>query len=99
MAVLDEIYARNIHHEMNIGWGAYPTLLGHSQAPGCFRCHTRELQDADGAWISDDCTVCHSILANDERDPFSYLTPAAEDVRTRAMHEYLREEFLSSFFD
>lgn len=99
VAVLHEIYARNIHHEMNIGWGAYPTLLGHSQAPGCFRCHTRELQDADGAWISDDCTVCHSILANDETDPFAYLKPAADDGRTRAMHEYLREEFLSSFFD
>jgi len=70
-----------------------------TRSPGCFRCHTRDLQDADGAWITDECTVCHSILANDEAEPFAYLQPAAEDGRNRAMHEYLREEFLGSFFD
>ena len=99
VAVLQEIYARNIHHEMNISWGAYPSLLGHGQSPGCFRCHSRDLQDAEGAWISDGCTVCHSILANDEREPFAYLGPAGENDSNRAMHLYLREEFLSSYFN
>jgi hypothetical protein len=98
VAVLQEIYGRNVHHGMSIDWGAYPSLLGHTQSPGCFRCHTRELQDADGKWISDDCTLCHSILANQEPQPFAYLQPADERSRTRAMHEYLREEFLSSFY-
>ncbi len=99
VAHLQQLYERNIHHEMNIGWGAYPSLLGHTEAPGCFRCHTRQLQDEQGVWISDDCTICHSILANDSPEPFSYLRPAEEKVRDRAMHEYLREEFLSSFVD
>lgn len=99
VTVLQEIYARNVHHRMNITWGAYPSLLGHTQAPGCFRCHTRDLKDPEGAWITDDCTVCHSILANDEAEAFAYLQPADEGSRNRAMHEYLREEFLSSFFD
>ncbi len=99
VAQLQLLYERNVHHEMNIGWGAYPSLLGHTEAPGCFRCHTRQLQDGQGIWISDDCTICHSILANDSPEPFSYLRPAEEKVRDRAMHEYLREEFLSSFVD
>jgi hypothetical protein len=94
---LERLYARNIHHRMNIGWGAYPSLLGHSESPGCFRCHARTLQDAEGRWISDDCTLCHSILANESPEPFSYLRPAEEKARDRAMHEYLREEFLESF--
>lgn len=99
VAELQSLYQRNVHQEMNIDWNAYPSLLGHSEAPGCFRCHTRQLQDDQGGWISDDCTLCHSILANDSPEPFSYLRPAEEKVRDRAMHEYLREEFLSSFID
>jgi hypothetical protein len=39
----------------------------------------RCLADAVGDWISDDCTLCHSILANDETEPFAYLS---EPTRT-----------------
>jgi hypothetical protein len=98
-AVVDElvdIWARNVHPGMNIEWGAYPSFLGHSDTPGCFRCHCRDLQDADGSWISDDCTLCHSILAFGEPEPFAYLEPPAEKARNRPMHEFLREEFLHS---
>jgi hypothetical protein len=94
---LERLYARNVHHRMDIDWGAYPTLLGHSESPGCFRCHSRDLQDDQGHWISDDCTLCHSILANESPEPFAYLRAADEKARDRAMHEYLREEFLESF--
>ncbi len=93
---LEEIWARNIHPGMRIEWGAYPSFLGHTDTPGCFRCHTRDLQGADGSWISDDCTLCHSILAYGEAEAFAYLQPADEKAPNRPMHEYLREEFLSS---
>jgi len=95
--VLVEIYDRNIHHQMEIDWGAYPSLLGHRDSRGCFRCHTRDMQDAKGRWIPDDCTLCHSILADDEPDPFAYLREVPQTGRTRAMHDYLRDEFLTSF--
>ncbi len=97
VTVLQGIYSRNIHHRMNISWGAYPTLLGHREAPGCFRCHTRSMRDADGRWIPDDCTLCHSILADDETEPFAYLSEAAKKEPNRAMHEYLKDEFIRSF--
>jgi hypothetical protein len=90
------IWARNIHPGMRIEWGAYPSFLGHSDTPGCFRCHTRNLQDADGDWISDDCTLCHSILAYGEGEAFAYLEEPPEKARNRPMHHYLREEFLES---
>ncbi|MEJ2582791.1 MAG: hypothetical protein P8127_14335, partial [Acidobacteriota bacterium] len=93
---LEEIWSRNVHPRMRIEWGAYPSFLGHTDTPGCFRCHTRELQDADGNWISDTCTLCHSILAYGESDPFAYLEPAPEKSKNRPMHIYLREEFLAS---
>lgn len=91
-----EIWSRNVHPEMNIEWGSYPSFLGHRDTPGCFRCHTRDLRDAEGRWIPDDCTLCHSILAYGETTPFAYLEPAAEKAPNRPMHEYLREEFLTS---
>ncbi len=96
VAALTTVWARNIHPGMKIGWGAYPSFLGHSDTPGCFRCHNRNLQDAEGRWISDDCTLCHSILAYGEGTPFAYLEPADEKARNRPMHEFLRDEFLTS---
>jgi len=93
---LVDVWARNIHPGMRIEWGAYPSFLGHSDTPGCFRCHNRDIQDAEGRWISDDCTLCHSILAYGESTPFAYLEVAEEKAPNRPMHEFLRDEFLTS---
>jgi hypothetical protein len=47
--------------------------IGHtpdmSTEVGCFRCHNEELATADGRAISQDCSTCHSILAQEEADP------------------------------
>ena len=94
--MLVEIWARNVHPRMRIEWGAYPSFLGHSDTPGCFRCHNRDLQDEGGLWISDDCTLCHSILAYDESTSFAYLDTPDEKAPNRPMHIYLREEFLAA---
>lgn len=90
------IYKRNIHHNMNVTWGSYPNHLGHDQkSGGCFRCHNREMVDEQGHSIPDDCTLCHSILANDEAEPYLYLFRPDEYAprETREMQRYLRSEF------
>ncbi|SPE37019.1 hypothetical protein SBA3_2550016 [Candidatus Sulfopaludibacter sp. SbA3] len=33
------IWNRNIFPEMNVTWGRYPMNIGHTDFPGCFRCH------------------------------------------------------------
>ncbi len=66
---LAAIWGRNVWPQMKIGWGTYPTLLGHQQAPGCFRCHDGEHATREGKVISNDCDLCHSILAQEEKDP------------------------------
>ena len=63
------IYNSNVWPSMKITWGAYPSLLGHTVATGCFRCHNDEHKTADGRKISQDCALCHSVLAQDEVDP------------------------------
>jgi hypothetical protein len=63
------IYNRNIFPEMKISWGTYPNNVGHTDFPGCFRCHDGNHASADGRVISNDCATCHDLLAVGERDP------------------------------
>jgi len=95
MESLLETWKRNIHPGMNVTWGSYPSLLGHDAGGGCFRCHNPDLIDADGRSISNDCTLCHSILADDSAHPFQFLLPIPEKGDPDAKrHGYLQQEFL-----
>ena len=58
-------YAENVFPEMKIGFGTYRRQLGHREGTGCFRCHG-ELQQEEGRVISQDCDLCHVILAEQE---------------------------------
>ena len=54
---------------MEVTWGTYKDNIGHQAAPGCFRCHDDSLATEDGEAISQDCNLCHTVLAWDEEDP------------------------------
>jgi hypothetical protein len=66
---LAAIWGRNIFPEMKVKWGAYPVNLGHTDFPGCFRCHDGSHAAKDGKSISQDCNACHNLLAMDEANP------------------------------
>jgi hypothetical protein len=66
---LAAIWGRNIFPEMNVKWGAYPMNIGHTDFPGCFRCHDGSHSAKDGKSISQDCGACHNLLAMDEVNP------------------------------
>ena len=68
-AALLGIFNGNIFPEMNITWGTYPNNLGHTDFPGCFRCHDGNHKSKEGREITQDCNACHSLLAMDEADP------------------------------
>jgi hypothetical protein len=63
------IYQRNVFPELKVSWGTYPNNLGHTDFPGCFRCHDGAHTSADGKTITQDCTACHEALAMDEASP------------------------------
>jgi hypothetical protein len=63
------IYQRNVFPELKVGWGTYPNNLGHTDFPGCFRCHDGSHVAADGNAISQDCNSCHQPLAIEEASP------------------------------
>lgn len=63
------IYLRNIFPDMKVTWGVHPNNLGHTDFPGCFRCHDGSHTSADGQAITNDCSACHNLLAVEETNP------------------------------
>ena len=63
------LYDGNVFPEMNITWGTYANNLGHTDFPGCFRCHDGDHKSKDGQTITQDCNSCHNLLAMDEPHP------------------------------
>ena len=99
VSVLQATYNRNIHHQLNLTWGTYPSHIGHKGDQGCFRCHNTDLVNENGASISGDCTLCHSILAFESDEAFEYLLPVDSTNRDFRMHQYLQQEFLEFLAD
>jgi len=56
-----QVYRRNVFPEMNVQFGTYPSNVGHTDVPGCFRCHDDNHTTSDGRKISQDCETCHTI--------------------------------------
>ncbi len=63
------IFNRNIFPEMRVTWGTYPNNTGHTEFPGCFRCHDDIKAASDGKTITQDCNACHQLLAMEEQNP------------------------------
>lgn len=69
---LGDIYSWNVFPQMNVTWNTYPDHIGHTQSPGCFRCHDNKhvAKVADGEEkISRKCSTCHNLVAEGEADP------------------------------
>jgi hypothetical protein len=64
------IYNQNVFPELKVTWGTYPNNLGHTDFPGCFRCHDGSHSTADKkTTITQDCNTCHEPLAIEEGSP------------------------------
>jgi nitrate/TMAO reductase-like tetraheme cytochrome c subunit len=68
-ATLAAIYQRNVFPDLKVTWGTYPNNLGHTDDPGCFRCHDESHLTADKKTITQDCNACHQPVAMDEASP------------------------------
>ncbi|MGB6134604.1 MAG: NapC/NirT family cytochrome c [Acidobacteriaceae bacterium] len=63
------MYDRNVFPSMKVTWGTYPNNIGHMAFPGCFRCHDGNHLAKNGQTLSNDCSLCHNLLAVDETHP------------------------------
>jgi len=63
------LYDSNVFPAMNVTWGTYPNNIGHTDYPGCFRCHDGNHASAGGKAVTQDCGACHNLLAMQETNP------------------------------
>jgi nitrate/TMAO reductase-like tetraheme cytochrome c subunit len=69
-AEIAAIYNRNVFPDLKVTWGTYPNNLGHTDFPGCFRCHDGSHSTSDGkTTITQDCNTCHTPVAIEETNP------------------------------
>jgi nitrate/TMAO reductase-like tetraheme cytochrome c subunit len=66
LAAIDQ---RNVFPDLKVTWGTYPNNLGHTDDPGCFRCHDESHLAAGKKTLSQDCSLCHQPVAMDEASP------------------------------
>jgi hypothetical protein len=66
---LVNLYKRNVFPGMKVTWGTYPDNIGHMDYPGCFRCHDGNHTAKNGQTLSNDCSLCHNLLAVEEKSP------------------------------
>jgi hypothetical protein len=64
-----EVYSKNVFPTMRVGWGTYPDNIGHTDFPGCFRCHDGNHSAEGGKTITQDCGACHNLLAVQDSNP------------------------------
>jgi hypothetical protein len=60
--IVQDIYSHNVFPQMKLTFGTHPNHLGHTDYPGCFRCHDDEHTSPDGRVISQDCELCHKSV-------------------------------------
>ncbi|HMG88046.1 MAG TPA: NapC/NirT family cytochrome c [Terracidiphilus sp.] len=63
------VFTTNVFPEMKVTWGTHPNHIGHMNYPGCFRCHDGDHVSNNGKSLTQDCSVCHNLLAVDEAKP------------------------------
>jgi len=62
IAITENLYRRNVFPTMKVTWSTYANNIGHTDFPGCFRCHDENHSTSDGKTIPQDCERCHEML-------------------------------------
>ncbi len=65
---IQDEFQKNTFPEMNASSSKYLNHIGHWESDGCFRCHSGKHEDEKGAVISNDCNLCHTIIAQGTTD-------------------------------
>ncbi|MBS1215514.1 MAG: cytochrome c family protein [Proteobacteria bacterium] len=60
-ATMKEILLASTFDEKGFTWKSFPNHAGHSDTPGCFRCHNGKHVNEKGEAIRLQCTLCHDL--------------------------------------
>ena len=77
------IFNENVFPDLAVDWGTYKNHLGHTDSPGCFRCHDESHAEAGGKTITQDCGACHEVVAASEATPGVLRTLGLQERLTK----------------
>jgi hypothetical protein len=60
-ASMKDILLASTFEAEGISWQTFPNHTGHSETPGCFRCHDGKHFNEQGEAIRLQCTLCHAL--------------------------------------
>jgi hypothetical protein len=69
------IYQDNFFPEMKVNWRSYPSNLGHTLFPGCYRCHDGQHTNEAGEAIPHECSTCHTIIGQGSGEELQTISP------------------------
>ena len=58
---MKELLVNVTFDEKGFSWKSFPNHLGHTDTPGCFRCHDGKHYNEKGEAIRLQCTLCHNL--------------------------------------
>jgi hypothetical protein len=58
---MKRIFNVTVFPNLGVGWQTHPSNAGHSEFPGCFRCHDGKHTSPEGETVRLECNICHSI--------------------------------------
>jgi nitrate/TMAO reductase-like tetraheme cytochrome c subunit len=107
VALLKDIYESSHFPEFEIYPETYPDNVGHSEFPGCFRCHDGKHLSGEGESIRLHCNICHTIpqtVAEGEPPPEipyreGWEPPNHLDSAWMADHRYIIDETCADCHD
>jgi hypothetical protein len=72
VAFLKSNYSQSTFPDQKLAWDTHPNNIGHSDSPGCFRCHDGKHLSPAGDPVRLECNLCHSIPQT--ADPSKFVT-------------------------
>ncbi len=61
IAEIQRIYSVSVFEEQEVDWNTHPDNVGHTDFPGCFRCHDGKHLNAAKQAVRLECNLCHSV--------------------------------------
>jgi len=58
---IQKIYNNSVFIEQKVDWESHASNMGHTDSPGCFRCHDGKHLNEEAEAVRLECNLCHSL--------------------------------------
>jgi hypothetical protein len=98
-AMREILVAASFEHE-GFSWKSFPNHTGHSDTPGCFRCHDGKHYNDKGEAIRLQCTLCHAMpMVTREKGKGTVASLVPEKVGEKQPESHQRPNFMHTHAD